>query len=118
MRRWLLILGLLAVIALMGGALIGIVSPPDVITTEQVNQIQLGMTVPEVEKILGPPGVYMGARDYPVRAVVPAGMHVQKWRTRWCLVDVVFTNEDRVHSKLRIPIGGDLFSKVRRRFGL
>jgi hypothetical protein len=95
--RWVLALAGLGVV-IVAGAVVLWPHPPSRITRENFDRIKVGMSRPEVEAILGPPGDYrMGPTLYFLDVISPKGslpflIHnpADRWESEIGAIDVFF----------------------------
>jgi hypothetical protein len=123
-RRRLLLLALLVALVLVGGAAWGLWSRPSSITLENAAKLHNGMTLMEVETILGGP-----SRDEstgPLNLDFTGSMPNEKFHCRWIsnevLILVCFDTEDRVIYAEFEPVHllpvESLFERFRRWLGV
>src|SRR4051794_26387227 len=107
-RRSLLGFGLLAMVAVAGGAVVWL-APQGGVRGAKFNLIQEGMTLAEVEAILGPP-------NKPWH-VLPERNYGAAWQGGSAGVHVIFDDNGKVSHRVNY-VNDSLLDKVRRWLGL
>jgi hypothetical protein len=128
-RRRLLLVGLVAAVLLAGGLFLRLAYPRHDISPEGYERIDVGMTLEEVEAILGgPPGDHTNGRyeapPYPVRGLAidpnpPPGVWHDWWGERAAIL-VKFDLGGRVRDKVILQVewrrNPSLLDRLRRLF--
>jgi hypothetical protein len=90
-RTVFLMVGLLVAVASLGGAFCVWAFGPDQLE-EKLEQVQPGMTIDEVEAILGKPGFHAPYLDF--------GVSKAGWSSERAIITAVYTNRGRLDHKL------------------